>query len=88
MNIQLPELRLQGAQTTVRVPDGGTVVVGGLKTIRDVDRQSETPFLSHIPIISLFMGRKGRSTEKSNLIIIVQARVIDLDDSEKHNFHG
>ena len=60
VNIQLPELRLQGAETTVRVPDGGTVVIGGLKRIRDIDQQNEIPFLSHIPILNLLTSRKGR----------------------------
>jgi type II secretory pathway component GspD/PulD (secretin) len=82
VNIQLPELRLQGAETTVRVPDGGTVVIGGLKQIRDVDQQNEIPFLSHIPILNLLTSRKGRSIEKSNLIIMVNARVIDLATGE------
>jgi general secretion pathway protein D len=86
VNIQLPELRLQGAETTVRVPDGGTVVIGGLKRIRDVDAQTEVPFLAHIPILNLLTSRKGRNIEKSNLIIMVNARVVDLASSEASRY--
>ncbi|MCI0342168.1 MAG: hypothetical protein L0216_13660 [Planctomycetales bacterium] len=82
VNIQLPELRVQGAETTVRIPDGGTVVIGGLKQIRDVDRESSIPLLAHIPILNLLGSRKGRSIEKSNLILIVHARVIDLEEAD------
>ena len=80
--IQLPELRMQRARTTVRIPDGGSIIIGGLKNISTVDRQSETPFLAKIPLLSFLFSRKGRSDEQSNLMIIVKARITDLQEEE------
>jgi type IV pilus assembly protein PilQ len=82
VTIQVPEVRVQSAKTTVRVPDGGAVVIGGLKTARDIDRMSGTPILSDIPLIGVLFRRKGRSIEQSNLVIVIKAHVIDLNDEE------
>ncbi len=80
--IELPELEYRAAATTVRVPDRGWVVIGGLKSVTTVDRRSETPILSQIPILSFFFSKKGRSDEISDLIILLHVRIIDLDEEE------
>jgi general secretion pathway protein D len=80
--IQLPELRLQQARTTVRIPDGGSILIGGLKNIAVVDRQSEIPLIAKIPLLSFLFSRKGRSDEMSNLMILVRATITDLQEEE------
>ena len=80
--IQLPELHLQKARTTVRIPDGGSIVIGGLKNISVVDRQSEIPVFGDIPFLSFLFSRKGRSDEMSNLMILVRAKITDLQEEE------
>ncbi|MFT7617644.1 MAG: tetratricopeptide (TPR) repeat protein [Planctomycetota bacterium] len=80
--IELPEIEYRAAATTVRVPDRGWVVIGGLKNVTTVDRRSETPILSQIPILSFFFSKKGRSDEISDLIILLNVRIIDLEEEE------
>jgi len=83
VTIQIPELKVQSAATAVRVPDGGAVVIGGLKRVRDIDRESGTPILSDIPLIGWLFRRKGRSIEQDNLVIVIKAQVVDLNDEER-----
>jgi len=83
VTLHIPELIVQKAQATVRVPDGGTILLGGLKEIIDVDEKAEIPWFANIPIISFFTSRKGRSIEKKNLLIIIQAEITDLTHEEK-----
>lgn len=82
VTIQIPELRVQQAGTTVRIPDGGTLLMGGLKNISLKDLRSETPWFSSIPFASFFFGRKGSSQEQSNLLVIVKATISDLQEQE------
>ncbi|NUQ35830.1 MAG: hypothetical protein HUU29_12925, partial [Planctomycetaceae bacterium] len=82
VTIQTPEINIQEAKTTVRVPDGGAIVIGGLKNARQVDKESGTPILSDLPLVGTFFRHKGRSDEKRNLVIVVSAKVIDLNDEE------
>ena len=56
--VELPEIEYKSAETTVKVPDNGYVVIAGLKNISSVDRRSETPILSQIPILSFFFSKK------------------------------
>ncbi len=83
VTIGLPELRLQQARTTVRIPDQGHILIAGLKEIRTVDQSSETPFLGKLPVLSFLFSRKGRSDEVSHLMIIVRAEIIDLREQEE-----
>jgi tetratricopeptide (TPR) repeat protein len=82
VTIQIPEIKLQTVQTTVRVPDGGAVVIAGLKTVRDKWIESGVPILSDIPLLGILFKRQGRSKEQYNLVIVVHAKVIDLNDEE------
>ena len=82
VTLQLPEITIQKAQTNVRVPNGGTLLIGGLKNINMVDLKSETPILSKIPIVSFFFSRRGSSQEFSNLLIVIRARITDLGEEE------
>lgn len=80
--IQLPELRLQSAKTTVRIPDKGSILIGGMKNISTMDRQSEIPFLANIPVLGALFSRKGRSDEISSLMILIRAEITDLQEQE------
>lgn len=82
VTMQLPETSIQKSQTTVRVPDGGSLVIGGLKNISFVDMQTEVPFLAKIPILNFFFSRRGSSKEVKNLMVIVTARITDLQEEE------
>lgn len=86
--IQLPTIDLQRAQTTVRMPDQGHLILAGLKNSIDRDLSSSTPFLSDIPIIGWLFARKGKSIERRNLIIIVSAEILDLADIERNQSFG
>ena len=86
--IQLPTIDLQRAQTTVRMPDRGHLIVAGLKNTIDRDLSSSTPFLSKIPIISWLFARKGKSIEKKNLIVIISSEILDLADIERNTAFG
>lgn len=84
VTIQIPEVRLQTVQTTVRVPDGGAVVIAGLKTVRDIWKESSVPILGDIPLLGMLFRRQAMDKEQFNLVIVVHAKVIDLNDEEQH----
>jgi general secretion pathway protein D len=83
VTIQIPSLKVQKAATTVRVPDGGTILLGGLKSINMKDLRAVTPWISSVPFASFFLGRQGTVKEMQNLMIIVKATISDLNEEEK-----
>ncbi|MBI4879628.1 MAG: hypothetical protein HY812_08225 [Planctomycetes bacterium] len=82
VTIELPVLRIQRARTTVTMPDGSTLMIGGWKVNEDRDLESGVPFLSKVPILSFFFTRKGKFLSKEKLIILVRARIIIPEEGE------
>ncbi|MHC5080808.1 MAG: hypothetical protein ACYTHN_17505 [Planctomycetota bacterium] len=80
--LHLPELKVQKVQTTVTVPDGGTIMLGGLKSAREEDMKSEVPFLHNIPILNFLFSRKGRLHMRKNLIVLVKAEITMCEEQE------
>ncbi|MEM7232618.1 MAG: hypothetical protein AAF517_10610, partial [Planctomycetota bacterium] len=80
--VQLPILSVTKIKTTVSVPDGGTVLVGGLKREISNDMSIGVPFLRHIPLVNLLLGRKGKSTMRSNLFVLINANITVVHEEE------
>lgn len=82
VTFQLPRLDVQDAQTTVVVPDGGSVVLGGFKHVLYRNRTAEAPWFADIPVLSFFFQEKGLADEMTDLIIIMRATITDYSDLE------
>jgi len=74
---EFPVVSRREVQTTVRIRNGQTLVVGGLlRTVRR-DLISGVPFLRKIPIIDLFFSRKSTFEEQTELVIFITPRIVD-----------
>jgi len=80
VTLQLPELQVASASTTVVVPDGGAVVIGGLKKLFNLDQRSEIPFLGDIPILSLLFKTEGQVNENRDVILLIKATITDANE--------
>jgi Flp pilus assembly secretin CpaC/predicted TPR repeat methyltransferase len=87
VTIQLPELAVQRVRTTVTVPDGGTLLLGGLKFLQEQRLDSTVPFMDKIPIASFFFSRKGTYLEKRNVLILIRARILRPEENEPGSAH-
>ncbi len=82
VSIQLPELRIQRLRTTATIPDGGTLMLGGLKRSVEQQQSSGVPFLSDIPLLGSIFSRSGEYTSKRKLIILLKASIIAPEEHE------
>ena len=82
--IQLPDMNVQLIQTSVSVPDGGTLLIGGLmRTTDSFTQKGGVPYLDRIPILrALVSGAKTKERKKSYLIILITANVLVRDEME------
>jgi general secretion pathway protein D len=71
----------------VVVPDGGTVLMGGLKTLVEGRNEYGPPVLSKIPYISRLFKNVGYGREAQSLMIMVTARII-INEEEEQEFMG
>jgi type II secretory pathway component GspD/PulD (secretin) len=72
----LPEKTTRSAETTVRVRDGQTLIIGGLKQDESREVHSRIPLLADIPIVGELF--KSRDIERTtvDLTIFVTARLL------------
>lgn len=79
----LPKITRRKATTTVRVKDGGTVVIGGMSTSTMQDRVSKVPFAGDIPILGgLFKSTEARESTRDVLIFITARILAENSNSE------
>jgi len=60
-----PIISTREAVTNVAIPDGSTLIVGGLVQRNTSDQVSEMPFLSKIPLLGLLFKQKSYSDTKN-----------------------
>jgi type II secretory pathway component GspD/PulD (secretin) len=87
VNIEVPQIVLQEAFTSVTLPDGGTALLGGFRNINQKEEHSGVPFIDHVPLINKLFSREAELNETSNLIILVTARMISVRDEEARRFN-
>ena len=80
VTVQLPNLTVTNFSTTVKVPDGGTVLLGGLRQVLTKERRAEVPVLSRLPLISFLFKQEGSADENRSLMVMVRAQVTDLGE--------
>jgi type II secretory pathway component GspD/PulD (secretin) len=81
--IQQPRLSRVSVQTTVAVPDGGTVLMGGLKRLSEGRNEFGPPVLSKIPYLSRLFRNIGYGRSAESLLIMVTPRIIIQAEEEE-----
>ncbi len=84
--VQLPDTEVETIQTTVNVPDGATLLLGGLKSTGEVEREIGVPLLSKIPIINRAFTNRGKVSDEETLLILLKPNIIIPRDQEKKEF--
>ena len=85
--VGVPEVSLQQTFTSVTVPNGGTVLLGGFKSLSEAKYVSTLPILGQIPIIKNLFRRKAELSEKRSLVILITARIVDPRQAEEQRFN-
>ena len=80
VTIQFPQMTVRSAATTVKVPDGGSVLIGGLNEILNRERTAQTPWLANLPLVSFLFKEEGTVDENSSLMVLVKAMVINVKE--------
>lgn len=81
VEFQLPELEVQSVNTSAIIPDGGSILLGGLSNIRNIERRAEVPWLARIPILGFFFKQEGYNDERQSLMILIRAQITDVRES-------
>ncbi len=72
-----PIIDTRKADTVVVVPDGQTVVIGGLMMTTKVNTEKKVPILGDIPLLGLAFKHKIKEDAKKELLIFLTPRIVN-----------
>ena len=81
--VQLPTFSFITVTTTVSVPDGGTVLLGGIKRLSEGRNEFGVPILNKIPYINRLFKNVGIGRETQSLMMMVTPRIIIQEEEEE-----
>jgi len=77
-----PDVAGSNIKTTVTVPDGSTIILGGMLKLNQSKGGTKVPILGDIPLIGgLFRSTSNNDTQK-NLYVFVKAEIIRPSDAD------
>ncbi len=82
VTVQLPTFSFTTVTTTVSVPDGGTVLLGGIKRLSEGRNEFGVPILDEIPYLNRLFKNVGIGRETSSLMMMVTPRIIIQEEEE------
>jgi general secretion pathway protein D len=81
--VQLPTFQQITVATTVSVPDGGTVLLGGIKRLREGRNEFGVPLLSKIAYIDRLFRNVAIGRETDSLMMMVTPHIIIQEEEEQ-----
>ncbi len=73
-----PNIRTRQAETTLRVKNGETIVLGGLIQRQETKDMVKFPLLGDIPLVGQFFRSTVKEKTESELIILITPKLVDL----------
>lgn len=72
----IPPITTQSIKTTVGVPDGGTIVIGGMYRVEKSTTKEGIPFFSKLPLLGALFRNKSKRSEQKELLVFITPRII------------
>ncbi|TNF63217.1 MAG: type IV pilus secretin PilQ [Burkholderiales bacterium] len=69
-------INTKAVQTQVLVENGGTVVIGGIFELTEIEDVTKVPVLGDIPMLGNLFKNRSRTANKSELLVFLTPRVI------------
>ena len=73
---KMPGLASRYAYTTVNIPSGMTMVIGGLLNSDDANTIQKVPLLGNIPILGDLFKYHNKSRQKTEIVVLITPRVV------------
>ena len=86
--VQLPSVTITRVQTTVTVPDQGTLLMGGQRVVNEYVTETGVPVLSKVPVLNRFFTNRIETKEEQTLLILIKPTVLIQNEEEEKNFPG
>lgn len=79
----VPYVTTSEVETTVIVKDNTTLIIGGLMKDTVVNHTEKVPFLGDLPLVGKLFSTRGKSKEKTELVIFLTPHILEGDATTK-----
>ena len=80
-----PVVSNRSVDTTVTIPDGKTLLIGGLISKRTSDQVKGVPILKDLPLLGWLFRDKSTDDQKTSIFISLTPKIVDLDETVDAN---
>jgi type II secretory pathway component GspD/PulD (secretin) len=80
--IELPNIFVRTAGTTVTLPDKGSVLMGGFSRGLDEFSVARVPYLGSLPFLGRLFGKRGRYSDHRQLYLLTSTTILSYDELE------
>ncbi|MDX2198664.1 MAG: hypothetical protein SF069_06795 [Phycisphaerae bacterium] len=84
--VTLRDQRFVSINTTASIPDGGTILIGGLKQVGEIEVEAGVPILSKIPILKRAFTNSTVVKDTRTLLILMKAKILIQKEQEEEAF--
>lgn len=70
------QIGTRNAQTSLRLRDGETQILGGLISDQDRNTSAKVPGLGHLPVVGALFGNNNGTRSKSELVLAITPRIL------------
>jgi len=85
-DLTVPDINSETLTSSVTVPNGAAIILGGLITEENRKSKSGVPFLSRVPGLGRLFGRTTDATNRKELVILLRPEIIsNSSDVEAFN---
>jgi general secretion pathway protein D len=84
--LQLPTIDLTIVETSVSVPDGATLLLGGQTLAAETTREQGVPVLSKIPFLKRLFTNRATAQDEQILLILVKPTILIQHEQEIKSF--
>ncbi len=81
--IEVPEQEITQIQTTVTVPDKGTVMLGGQRIRGEVQTEVGVPILSKVPLLNRLVTNRSTVKDERTLLVLVKPTILIQSERER-----
>ena len=78
---EIPVVKTSEAETTVRIKDGVTIVIGGLIEDSNSDTRKKVPILGDIPLLGAVFRNQDMSSTKTEIAIFLTPTIVSGEES-------
>jgi type II secretory pathway component GspD/PulD (secretin) len=79
------KINIKNINTKIRLQNEKTVVIGGLITNKEREKNTKVPILSEIPILGKIFQKTERSPEQSEIIMLITPRYVNSNHEESES---